>query len=220
MEKSQRQIYMNNIETKKEAIKSWLGQGSINIFGMPLAGKDTQCQLLAEWLDAPIIGGGDILRGRSDIPKRVLDIMHEGKLVPREDYIRIVTPYFSKQEFAGRPLILSAVGRYKGEETSVFDAAQQAGHPMCAVIELDLDQDLAKRRHRQIQSQPSRGQRVDDHHDKLPVRFSEFETKTRPVLNFYRRRSLLLRIDGQGTPDEVQHTIVNMLHEYLSDRQN
>ena len=49
---------MENIER----IKSWLGSGSINIFGMPFSGKDTVGTRLADVLDGKFLSSGAILR--------------------------------------------------------------------------------------------------------------------------------------------------------------
>ena len=40
------------MEAKIAKIKTWLGTGSINIFGLPMSGKDTQGIKLAEALNA------------------------------------------------------------------------------------------------------------------------------------------------------------------------
>ena len=68
------------------AIKQWLGTGSINIFGMPFAGKDTQGKILSDMFDGPLLGGGDILRN-SVLPEHVRAAQKKGLLIPTEDYI-------------------------------------------------------------------------------------------------------------------------------------
>ncbi|MCA9334478.1 hypothetical protein KC963_05500, partial [Candidatus Saccharibacteria bacterium] len=96
-----------------EVIRKWLGTGSINIFGMPFAGKDTQGKILSDMLDCPLLGGGDILRN-SVIPDHVRAAQKKGLLIPTEDYINIVLPYLGQEAFRGKPLVLSSVGRWHG----------------------------------------------------------------------------------------------------------
>ena len=105
-------------------IKAWLGTGSINIFGLPFAGKDTHGAILSQLFDAPLLGGGDILRN-SVIPPELKKGLDAGILFPTEEYLRIVTPYLSKPEFQSRPLILSSVGRWIGEEQGVIQRRTQ-----------------------------------------------------------------------------------------------
>lgn len=192
------------------AIRAWLGTGAINIFGAPFAGKDTQGQRLAELLDAPLVGGGDILRN-SVIPEHVKKIMHDGKLIPTEDYLRIVLPYLSQQQFEGRPLVLSSVGRWQGEEAGVVEALKQADHQLRAVVFLNLEERYVWRRWEESQGHNLRGKRHDDAADVLEVRLEEFNVKTLSVINFYRSLGLLVEIDGNQTPEEITQAMVEAL---------
>ena len=50
------------MEERIDTIKKWLGYGSINIFGLPMSGKDTQGVKLAETLNAKFLSSGMIIR--------------------------------------------------------------------------------------------------------------------------------------------------------------
>ena len=110
------------MDNQLKAVKGWLGAGSIDIFGRPFSGKDTQAEKLAQLLGAQLIGGGDILRSHED-PSQVEKVMSEGGIVPSDFYLNLVLPYLSRPEFSGKPLVLSAVGRAHGEEMAVMQAA-------------------------------------------------------------------------------------------------
>jgi adenylate kinase len=202
-----------SVQQKKDIVAKWLGTGSINLFGRPYSGKDTQCALLAKWLDAPVIGGGDILRNRTGIPAHVRKIIDAGKLAPTNDYLNIVTPYLSKAEFAGRPLVLSSVGRWHGEEQGILKAAAAAGHPVKAVIFLKLNEDAVHQRWHIAQELAHRGERADDASHLLDVRLDEFRNKTLPVLDFYRQQGLLVEVDGHKPIEAVQTEILDKLYE-------
>lgn len=199
------------MDAKIAAIRTWLGQGSINIFGMPFAGKDTQGGVLADLLDASLLGGGEILRN-SVIPAHVEQIMAEGSLIPTEDYINIVLPYLRNAKFADIPLVLSSVGRWHGEEEGVLRAAADSHHPIKAVILLRVDETTARTRHDQEDIAVDRGHRADDSPEKLANRFREFHTKTMPVIEYYRSHGLLLEVDGSQTPPAVTDQIIDQLH--------
>lgn len=196
------------------ALREWLGSGSINIFGLPFAGKDSQGSQLSKLFDAPMIGGGDILRN-STIPDHVRKIMHDGELIPTEDYMQIVMPYLSQKELEGKPLILSSVGRWKGEETGVIQALAKADHPLRAVIYLNLDERHVWRRWEHSSSYEARGKRHDDQADALEVRLDEFRVKTIPVINFYRDIKLLIEIDASRSVEEVSRDILDQLAKRL-----
>jgi adenylate kinase len=187
-------------------IKSWLKTGSINIFGLPFAGKDTHGGTLAELLDAPLIGGGEILRSVTLTPE-LQKTYDAGILTPQEDYLRIVTPYLSKEEFKGKPLILSSVGRWIGEEEGVLKAAEISGHPIKAVIYLHLATEVVHKRWTKSQQKGDRGDRSDDAEHVLDTRIQEFEQKTLPVIEEYRRKGMLIEVNS----DAEKHQVIECL---------
>lgn len=193
-----------------QRLKKWLGAGSINIFGRPFAGKDTQGKILAEIFGGVLMGGGDILRG-STIPDRVKDIMHAGHLIPTDDYINIVLPYLQQNEFNEKPLILSSVGRWQGEEDSVISATKKSGHELKAVIHLSLDEDSVKLRWQSKKNTDDRGARHDDSLEVLATRLDEYREKTLPVIEHYRRIGLLIEIDGTQPAEAVTDEILRAL---------
>ncbi len=194
-------------------IKEWLGTGSINVFGLPFAGKDTQGERLAEMLGGALIGGGDILRHYHD-QEKISAIVASGKLFPSELYMDIVTPYFAREEIKHQPLILSSVGRWHGEEQSILEASIESGHPMKAVVMLQLTEEEVWKRFRKAQETRDRGMRRDDNEESLRVRLDEFAEKTAPVLEFYRGKGLLVEVDGSLSRDEVTQAIFAGLTEF------
>jgi adenylate kinase len=191
-------------------VREWLGTGSINIFGRPFAGKDTQAAKLAELFEAVVLGGGDILRN-STIPPHVDAALRRGELIPSDDYVNIVLPYLSKKEFSAQPLILSSVGRWSGEELGVIDALTQAGHELKLVIYLDIAESIVRERWQKLEDHDDRGGRYDDTADVLNKRLLEYRQKTLPVIDSYRTRDLLVTIDGNQSPEAVFEDILNHL---------
>lgn len=198
-------------------IREWLGTGSINFFGLPFAGKDTQGELLAGELGAPVIGGGEILRN-SVIPEHVRDTINKGGLAPTEDYLNIILPYLAKPEFAGKPLVLSSVGRWSGEEQGVIQAAAKADHPIKAVVFLSLDERTVWKRFEESQRNlhQSRGPRHDDAADIIEKRLEEFRVKTLPVIDFYRSLGLVIDVDSDRSIEAVQTEIIHQLDRRAS----
>lgn len=202
---------MSDSEQIKD-IKQWLGSGSINLFGSPFAGKDTQGRHLSQLLDAPLLGGGDILRN-SVIPERVKEIMQTGALIPTNDYLEIVLPYLSRADFAGKPLILSAVGRWHGEEEGVLQATEASNHSLRAVVYLTLPEEKIWERWHTAHDRGDRGIRADDTEEAFAFRLEEFKKKTLPVIDFYRERDLLVEVDGSGMPEAVTKDVLQRLQE-------
>ena len=135
---------MTNFENIPE-IKRWLDTGSINFFGLPFAGKDSQARRLAQRFGGTVLSSGDIFRN-SVIPPETKAMIDRGELAPTQDFINIVLPYLQKPEFAALPLMLSSVGRWHGEEEGVIGALESANHPLKAVVYLSLAEEIAFRR--------------------------------------------------------------------------
>lgn len=199
-------------QQKITAIREWLGTGSINIFGRPFAGKDTHGRELEYLLDGVLLGGGDILRN-STIPEHVRESMHVGDLIPTKDYIEIVLPYLLQDQFSSKPLILSSVGRWHGEEEGVLNATNEAGHPIKAVLYLNVDEDTIRERWQHSSRTNDRNSRSDDTKEALENRLQEYRDKTLPVIDYYQNSGLLIDIDGTLDKQVVLNNIIDALHE-------
>ena len=205
-------------EDKIKKLVEWLGTGSINIFGRPFSGKDTQAQKLAKLFGASVVGGGEILRSSEN--EGVKKVIGKGELAPTQDYLDIVLPYFNKATFKNKPLILSSVGRWHGEESGVIKALATTDHELKAVVLLSLDEKEVRRRKEIAKSLGDRGRRADDAHGVLDVRLREFRNKTLPVIEFYRKKGLLIEVDGSVAPDLVTAEILTRLAECANTTTN
>lgn len=197
----------------KNSVESWLGAGSINIFGRPFAGKMTQGKILATTFGAELLGGGDILRG-SQVPAQVDAALGRGELIPSEDYVNIVLPYLLKDEFAGKPFVLNAVGRWVGEEKAVIKALEQSGHPLKAVVYIDVPEDRVRERWKALEIHDDRGGRYDDTEEILDKRLTEFREKTLPVIEEYKKLGLLITVSGDQKVELVASDILTKLADF------
>lgn len=198
----------SEIETEKnrELVRDWLGSGSINVFGRPFAGKDSQCARLGGWLDAPVVGGGDIIRTREEA-RHLRESHDRGELAPTNEFVKVTTAYLGSPEFAGRPLVLSSLGRWSGEEVPILSAAEASGHPVKAVVYVDISEQTANDR---LDIAGNRG-RDDDNAAVLANRFREFDEKTVPVIGFYEEAGMLIHVDGEQSQDKVEADILKAL---------
>lgn len=201
------------MEEKTTDVKQWLKTGSINIFGAPFAGKDTQGNILAKLFNGVLIGGGDILRSHHD-PARIEKILASGGIIPTDFYMSMILPYLSQPRFAKKPLILSAVGRSHGEEPIILQATADAHHPIKAVIYLHLTDEDVWARFDKSQQLHDRGDRSDDSRDVLKTRLQKFRQKTMPVINHYRHKGLLIEVDGTLPTEQVTEKILQGLDEF------
>ena len=199
---------MENIET----IKAWLGDGSINIFGMPFSGKDTVGTRLAELLGAEFLSSGAILREAQERDAELKAEMNSGALANTDKFRSIVLPYFGISDLADKPLVLSSIGRWEGEEHDVIKAAADGGHPIKAAIFLEITPDEAEKRRLAALENNDRGTRGDDENEEaLKLRIAEFNEKTLPVLKTYEDLGLLIRVESNDGREEVFGRVIEAL---------
>ena len=195
-----------------------LGTGSIDIFGLPLSGKDTVGLRLAEAIGGKMLSSGLILRAAEKEDKDLFSEMSAGKLAATDKFREIVLPYLKRPDLAQFPLILSSVGRWEGEEYDVIEAAKEGGHPIKAVILLNISEAEAKKRWEVSQTLQDRGDRSDDKVAVvLDTRIKEFIEKTMPVIETYRKRDILLPIFADTDKETVYQRVVEALAKFLSE---
>lgn len=203
-----------NLIDKLARIKSWLGTGSLNVFGLPMSGKDTVGERLAKDLDAKFLSSGIIIRAFE--AEQNQNMTGSGQLIPTNTFYDIILPYFSREEMKNDSLILSSVGRWAGEEDKIMEAAKNGGHEIKAVVLLDLTEAVVKSRFEAAKELNDRGVRADDASLEIfETRIREFNEKTVPVLNHYDELKLLIRVPADGSRNEVYSSVVDKLVEFI-----
>lgn len=200
------------MDAKIEIIKKWLGTGSINIFGLPMSGKDTQGIKLAEALDAKFLSSGMIIRAMESETKQ--HYSEHGALIPTNIFYEWVLPYFERRDLFDYPLVLSSIGRWSGEEKQVISVASGTGHSIKAVIILNISEADVEKRFEAAKTLSDRGDRKDDKDlETFRTRLKEFREKTIPVLQHYKTLDLLIEVNGDQSREAVFDEIVDKLYQ-------
>lgn len=167
---------------------------------------------MAELFDGVVVAGGDILRhdhGNSEIQR----IMAGGGVIPSELFLEIVPPFFQRPDLANKPLFLSSVGRLMDEVSVIESATNDSGHQIKGVIYLKLSEEGVWQHFDLAKQNLDRGRRDDDTTEALKIRLIEFE-KSRPVLDYYRNKGLLIEIDDSKETLEVTTEIIDALAKF------
>lgn len=202
------------MEDKIATIKRWLGTGSINIFGYPMSGKDTQGVKLAEAVGGKLLSSGIIIRAKEiELHK---NLTSNGDLIPTDIFYEWVLPYFERDDLKKYPLVLSSIGRWFGEEDTVLETAEKTGHPIKAAVLLNISEADVIERLQKLQILNDRGLRQDDKDmNVFKNRLEEFKTKTMPVLEHYKKLGLLVNVNGDQSREEVFEEMVNKLYDFV-----
>lgn len=200
------------MEEKIAKIKEWLGTGSINVFGLPMSGKDTQGVKLAEALNGKFLSSGIIIRAKETETRQKLS--NNGALIPTDIFYEWVLPYFAREDLKEFPLVLSSIGRWEGEENQVLDTARQSGHEIKAVVLLNISEADVENRFEVSKALNDRGVRDDDKDiATFRTRLEEFRVKTIPVILHYQALGLLVNVNGDQTREAVFDEMVEKLYK-------
>jgi adenylate kinase len=199
------------------------------LFGPPGAGKGTQAKRLSELLLAPQVSTGDMMRAErargSEIGKKFDEFMSKGLLVPDALVLRLFEQRLAQPDAKGG-LILDGYPRTVPQAQALDELLSKSGRQVDVVtsIEVPLDEiieRIALRRscescgqiyHLRYNPPPSPdrcscggklAQRQDDTEEVVRKRYEEYLSKTSPLLDYYRRRAVLVSVDGIGSLDEV-----------------
>lgn len=203
-------------------LKNWLGTGSINIFGLPMSGKDTVGVKLAEALGGKFLSSGLIIRSMEAMKNKHLT--DKGDLIETDLFYDWVLPYFDREDLKPFPLILSSIGRWFGEEDTVLDRAKTSGHEIKAAVVLNVSEADVSRRWETVatlKDRSDRGNRQDDLSPEVfEKRISEFREKTLPVLLHYRALGLLVEVKADLEREAVFYNLVDALYKFAQSSQN
>lgn len=203
--------------------------------GTPGAGKGTQADLLAERSGWRKVSTGDALRkhvkAQTPIGQKAGAIMARGELVPDDVLFEVL-----KQELGNDPaerILLDGYPRNVAQAETLATVGKV--NPVKGAIHLEVARQeligrLSGRRVCEkcgasfhVTASPSRTgatcdrcggqliQRPDDAAEKVAVRLDVYEKNTRPVLDFYRNRSMFQQVDGLGSTEEIYGRVQNAL---------
>ena len=207
------------MDEQVQIIKKWLGTGSINIFGLPMSGKDTVGVRLAETIGGKFLSSGLIVRALEKSTNQ--NITGEGKLIPQNLFYDWVLPYFEKPELKQYPLVLSSIGRWSGEEDQVMSVAKLSEHPIRAVVMLQLSEQDAIERWEAAKLLNDRGLRADDANPEIfQTRINEYREKTVPVLKHYQELGLLVPVKASAPRDQVFTNVIEALADFARRTNN
>ena len=135
--------------------------------------------------------------------------------MPSNVFYEWVLPYFEKNELLNYPLVLSSIGRWEGEEDQVMSVARESGHPIRAVVMLQLSEQDAIERWEAAKLLNDRGLRADDADPAVfQTRINEYREKTVPVLKHYQELGLLLPVKADAPRDQVFANVIEALDSF------
>jgi adenylate kinase len=173
----------------------------------PGAGKGTQGERLADIYHVPHLATGDLLRAHvadgTPIGRDAERYMDGGELVPDRLVLDLVARHISGPE----PLpgfVLDGFPRTLAQAKAAYDWGREHDRTFHAVVSLDVPEDELVRR---LLERGAQLGRRDDTEETIRRRLAVYGESTRPLLDFYGDRGVLVDIDGTGEVDEVTQRV-------------
>jgi len=187
------------------------------LLGPPGAGKGTQAQRLVKKHGIVQLSTGDMLRAAvaagTPIGQKAQAIMDRGDLVPDDVMVEIIADRVVQPDAAGG-FILDGFPRTIAQAEALDALLEKMGTSLDAVVEIAVDEEeLVKRIVNRAKE--TGGARADDTEETARRRFAVYHAQTAPVAGHYDRKSMLSRVDGMGSMDEVSAAIEQALAEAL-----
>jgi adenylate kinase len=202
----------------------------IVLLGAPGSGKGTQAKKVMAEKSIPQVSTGDMLREASASGTRfglqAKILMDAGNLVPDDVVLGIISERLAEPD-AENGFILDGFPRTIQQATDLEDLLDELGTPLDTAILMDVDFDILMKRLTGRRTCSKTGKllniyyssqaeldectdaggelqhREDDNEDTIGNRLKVYRKNTEPLIEFYEHRQKLIKIDAEGTIDEV-----------------
>jgi adenylate kinase len=181
------------------------------LMGPPGAGKGTQAKVVAEHFGVPAISTGDIFRANvsegTELGVKAKQYMDAGEYVPDEVTNLMVRNRIDEPD-AEPGFLLDGYPRTLAQVEELDGMVKFTGHELDAVVVLTVEaEELVQR----LLSRAATDGRSDDTEDVIRRRQQVYLEQTEPLIDVYRRRGILIEVDGMGEVDEVSARIFGAL---------
>ncbi|MFU8811430.1 MAG: adenylate kinase [Balneolaceae bacterium] len=184
-------------------------QKNLVLFGPPGAGKSTQAGFIVDHYGLEKLESGAIFRqnisDETPLGLRVQQFVNAGELVPDSLVNRIILGELSDDRYRNG-FVIDGFPRTIPQAEALQTFLTIRRMDLDAVVHLEVPEEELQRR---ILGRDD--DRDDDDLETFRARMETYRNETKPLLDFYEERDLLITVDGTGTPEEVSQRILRAL---------
>ena len=214
---------------------------NIMFIAPPAAGKGTQAEIIENKYHLPHISTGDILRDiakeDSEMGNYVKETLASGELVKDSITYKLIEDRLSKDD-CKNGYIIDGFPRNLDQAKEYDKILSNLGYDLGLVILLDIDKEILEKRitGRRVcenckatyninnpESCPKQEsicdkcggklyQRDDDNLESFGIRYKNYEDKTKEILDYYKDRNVIRKVNGALSVDEVAKEIDEVIN--------
>lgn len=206
----------------------------ITIMGPPGGGKGTQAEILSEKLSIPHISTGAIIRSaireKTELGKAAEDYIANGQLVPDKLVIDMVSKRLSEKD-CENGYILDGFPRTLPQADAMDEIGIEFDYALNLLVDDEIIVDrLSGRRECKACAAPYHVKfnppekegvcdkcggvlitRADDVPDTIRQRLSVYHSETEPLVNFYKKKDVLVNVTGKDSIEDTTDAVLEAL---------
>jgi adenylate kinase len=185
------------------------------LMGAPGAGKGTQAKRLEASLGLPQVATGDLfranLKNQTELGKLARTYMDKGELVPDAVTVAMVRDRLSQADCACGA-ILDGFPRTTAQAEALDVLLSEFSAKIAVVPFVNVSQDVLVER---LAKRAEIEGRADDNKETIRVRMEVYQSETAPLLDYYAKKDLLVKINGEQSIDEVTVDLTKVVKEVM-----
>jgi adenylate kinase len=183
------------------------------LLGPPGSGKGTQAAKLAACCGVSHLSTGDLLRAEvkdgTALGRAAQEYMDRGELVPDRLILDMIRGRLESLG-NGDGYILDGFPRTEPQAEGLDRMLAELGQSLDRVVLVNVgDEEITER----LAGRARAEGRADDTEDVIRRRLDVYRQQTAPLIDYYRRRSLLAELDGEQSIDEVFEALKRLGNE-------
>ena len=210
------------------------------LLGPPGAGKGTQASAIVKKYNIPHISTGDIFRANikmgTELGKKAKEYMDKGLLVPDDLVVSIVRERLTEDD-CKEGFLLDGFPRTVNQGEALDIELENMGLKLDKVVNIDVEKDTLIQRaigrrickdcgatyHIDFNPPKEEGicnlcqgglfQRDDDKKETVEKRIEVYQNQTKPLIDYYTEKRLILNVDGTKSIDIVFEEIIKALEQ-------
>ncbi|KAL6122017.1 hypothetical protein NUSPORA_00971 [Nucleospora cyclopteri] len=187
------------------------------IMGLPASGKGTQAEILSKEFNLTHISTGDLIRELINM-KKADEFTYNQQKTAHCKAINLLNDYNpATGKYMSDTKMIEILKQFLPEDNYLLDGFPRTIQQVDAV-DIDLVIFINVRKETALKRMLSRNQnRSDDNVRAFQRRLNEFQEKTQPVIDEFRKRGQLIEVDGERGFDLVYETIKIELQQYFPE---